>query len=132
MDIPMKLLRPLLAAVAAAVFALSLSAAEATPAGTWQWTAHGPHGSVEVTGKFEFKDGALTGTVAGPQGNAAPISAGSFKDGTVAFTVVRVMHDIQFEVKYSGRLAGDTLTGIIDRPVPGGEREQVEWKATRK
>jgi hypothetical protein len=127
----MKTLRTLFAALLAAVSVTTALAADATPAGTWKWTANGPQGPIEVTGKFEFKDGQLTGTVAGPGGNAATISEASFKDGLVAFTVVREMHGMQFEVHYSGRLEGDSITGKIDRPVPGGEREQVEWKAIR-
>ena len=127
----MKSLRTLFAAALAAVSVVSAFAAEATPAGSWKWTANGPQGPIEVAGNFEFKAGQLTGTVAGPGGNAAAISAGSCKEGVVAFTVVREMHGMQFEVHYSGRLEGDTITGKIDRPVPGGEREQVEWKAIR-
>jgi hypothetical protein len=128
----MKTLRTLLAAAAAAILTLSAFAADAvSPAGDWKWTANGPQGPIEVTGKFDLKDGALTGTVAGPGGNAAAISDGTFKDGVVAYTVVREMHGMQFHVKYSGKLEDDMITGTIDRPIPGGEREQVEWKASR-
>jgi hypothetical protein len=126
----MKILRTLFTAIAAAVLALSLSGAEASPAGTWQWTAHGPQGPVEVTARFEHKDGVLTGTVSA-RGTEAPLTEGSFKNGTVALTMVREMHGTQFSIKYSGKLSGDSITGFIDRPIPGGEREQVEWKASR-
>ncbi len=127
----MKILRTLFAAALAAAFALTVSAAEtATPAGNWQWSATTPQGTFEATAHFDLKDGTLTGTVTVP-GNEAPITAATFKDGVIAFTVIRKMHGMQFEIKYSGKLAGDTITGTVDRPVPGGEREQIEWKATR-
>ncbi|HTL68263.1 MAG TPA: hypothetical protein VL200_11420 [Lacunisphaera sp.] len=127
----MRLLRPLFAAALSAAFALSVSAAEsATPAGNWQWTATTPQGPFEVTARFDYKDGALTGSVTVP-GNEAPLSAASYKDGVIAFTVIREMHGMQFEIRYSGKLEGDTITGTIDRPSPGGDREQIEWKASR-
>ena len=127
----MKILRTLFAATLAAAFALSVSAAEtATPTGNWTWTANTPQGPFEVTARFEFKGGSLTGSVTVP-GNEAPISAASFKEGAIAFTVIREMHGMQFEIRYSGKLEGDSITGTIDRPSPDGEREQVEWKAKR-
>lgn len=127
----MKTLRTLLAAVAAVVLTFSAFAADtASPTGTWTWTANGPMGAIEVTGKFELKDGVLTGTVAA-RGTEAPLTAGSFKDGVVAFTMVREMQGMQFHVKYSGKLEGDTINGTIDRPTPDGGSQQVEWKAAR-
>src|SRR5689334_4799993 len=127
----MKILRPFLAAIAAAVLTLTSFAADAaSPAGDWQWTANGPQGPIEVSGKFQLKDGVLTGT-GSAGGNAAPLTEGSFKDGVVAFTMVREMQGLQLRVKYSGQLEGDTITGTIDRPTPDGGRQQVEWKASR-
>ncbi len=126
----MKTLRTLLAAVLAAVSVVSAFAAETTPAGSWKWTANGPQGPIEVTARLEFKDGKVTGVIAARDTETA-IQPGTFKDGQIDFVVIREMHGMQFEVKYSGKLDGDTLTGTIDRPLPGGERQVVDWKATR-
>ena len=58
-------------------------------------------------------------------------AAATFKDGLVGYTVEQERHGLRFPIHDSGRLEGDTITGKIDRPVPGGDREQVEGKARR-
>jgi hypothetical protein len=127
----MKFLRSLLAAIVAAAF-VHATAAEAggSPAGNWQWTATGPLGAIEVSAHLEHHDGALTGTITARGGSVA-IAEGSYQEAVVAFTVIRELNGQQFFVKYSGKLAGDTITGMIDRPTPDGGRQQVEWKASR-
>ena len=127
----MKILRTLLAALLAAVSFATALAADATPAGTWKWTANGPQGPVEIRARLELKDGAVTGAIITP-GGELPISEGTFKDGLVNYIVIREMHGEKLRVKYAGKLEGDTLTGTIDRPMPGSDEHQVvDWKATR-
>ena len=127
----MKTLRLLFAAALAAVSVVTALATDATPAGTWKWTANGPQGPVEIQARLEARDGAVTGVIITP-GGELPISEGTFKDGTVNYIVVREIHGEKLRVKYSGKLEGDTLTGTIDRPLPGSDEHQVvEWKASR-
>lgn len=128
----MKKTHPLLLACLFSFLALTGFATEA-PAGVnglWVWTANGPQGPIEVKARLENKDGVVTGVIMARDTETA-IQPGTFKDDRVAFIVIREMHDLKLEVKYSGKVSGDTITGTIDRPLPGGERQVVEWKAAR-
>lgn len=80
--------------------------------------------------KLELKDGVLTGTAHGMRGDT-PITAATFKDDAIAFTVVREYNDNKFEIKYSGKLSGDTITGSIVSPSRDGGTRTVAWNATR-
>ncbi|HVT72547.1 MAG TPA: hypothetical protein VHD61_05375 [Lacunisphaera sp.] len=127
----MKLLRHLVAALAA-VSLLSITAFAADINGNWKWTSQGRTGNtIETTARFQFKDGALTGTVSGRMGEVA-IGDASFKDDHVAFTVTREFNGEKFVIKYDGKLAGDTITGTVVRPGRDGDMPvTLEWKATR-
>lgn len=123
----MKLLRSLvLPLLFLGLLAARSVAAEADPSGRWEWTVHGPQGPLTITADLRWAHGALTGTVTA-RGNPAEISAASFADGVVKFTVVR---GADYHVHYQGQLAGDTLTGTMDRPGPEG-RDVIAWQAKR-
>ena len=82
------------------------------------------------------KDGKLTGQVSSPgrDGNATStdIMNGTIKGDTVSFTVERTFGDNKFVQKYSGKLAGDTITGEIESPGrDGGAPTKREWVAKR-
>jgi hypothetical protein len=134
-----------IAALAAACFLSAASfAAEtapaapaASPAGDWKWTQQGRNQTTEVSARFEFKDGKLTGTVLGgqgPQGQMpdAAIHDASFKDGVVAFSTTREFNGNKFTSKYEGKLEGDTIKGTRERPSrDGGAPQKSDWIATR-
>ncbi len=60
-----------------------------------------------------------------------PISNASFKDDQIAFSVVREFNGNKFETKYTGKLAGDTITGSTVSTGRDGETNTREWTATR-
>src|SRR5436309_2508549 len=113
-----------LAAILAACFVTAVAfAADASPAGTWKWTAAGRGGNpgVERTLVLDLKDGKLTGTVKGVSMGQfeipdSEIKEGTFKDGAVAFTVENEFNGNKFVSKYQGKLEGDAITGTIERP----------------
>ena len=111
-----------------------------SPAGTWKFTGPGRGGNpgAEVTIKLDYKDGKLTGVQAASEGPRGPqpeqaISDASFKDGVVAFSISREFNGNVRVTKYSGKLAGDTITGNIEAPGRGGDPTPVksEWVAKR-
>jgi len=107
------------------------SPAGATSGALWTWTANGPQGPIEVQGRFEMKDGMVNGVIIA-RGSEKAIEPGTIKDGKIEFIIIREMQGEKLQVKYSGKLEGDTITGTIDRPLPDSdERQVVEWKATR-
>lgn len=128
----MKSLRFLFAAVAAFCFALTVFAAEASPAGSWKWTITPPSGDrIEISAQLEFKDGKLSGNYQSPFG-AAPISQASFKNGEVVFSVEREFDGNKFVVKYAGKPDGDAIRGTVQLPgFDGGEPSTQEWNAKR-
>ncbi len=84
-----------------------------------------------------MKDGKLTGSLSSPgRGGGEPvvaqISDASIKDDVIAFSVTREMGGNSVTTKYSGKLAGDTITGTIEAPGrDGGDPTKREWTATR-
>ena len=132
----MKLSQKLLTALAAFCFtAMAPLAADPTPPGTWKWTQQGPQG-IERSLTLEFKGGALTGTLKGATMGQfeipdRPIEAGSFKDGAISFSVTTEFNGNKRTTKYTGKLAGDKITGESEGPGRGGEVMKREWNATR-
>ena len=117
--------------MSAAVFAADAS-------GTWKWTQQGRGGGGtprESTLSLVQKDGKLTGKVSSPgrdgATNTTEIANASIKDDVVAFTVERQFGDNKFVSKYSGKLAGDTITGEIESPGRDGQTMKREWVAKR-
>ena len=110
----------------------SSAALAADPSGNWKWSVMFNDQSFETGGKFDLKDGKLTGTLESPNGEIA-ITEGSFKDDTVAFVLSFDGPDgNKFVIKYQGKLEGDTITGKIDFPGFNGDGAQkIDWKATR-
>ena len=114
-------------------------AADASPAGTWKWTQPGRGGGpgVERTLTLEHKGGKLTGTLKGAKMGEfeipdTAIRNGSLKDGAVSFSIEMEFNGNKFVSKYQGKLAGNTITGSIERPGrDGGETRKTEWTATR-
>jgi hypothetical protein len=137
----MKSYQKLLTAFFAACFmAVAAFAADASPAGTWKWTAPGRGGNPgqEQTLVLEMKDGKLTGTLKGMSGGQfeipdTAISAASVKDGMIAFEVAREFGDFKIVTKYSGKLEGDTITGSTERPGrgEGAAPQKADWVAKR-
>ena len=64
--------------------------------------------------------------------DAPSASVEAFKDPAVAFSVVLNMRGTSVTVKYTGTLAGDTITGSTETPGrDGGEPMKRDWTATR-
>ena len=109
-------------------------AAAANPTGNWEWAFTPPNSdqSFQSLLKLEWKDGKLTGILTGRMGET-PITAATFgPDGAIAFAVERERDGNKFVVKYSGKLAGDTIKGTMELPGwNGGEPRMVDWNATR-
>ena len=59
------------------------------------------------------------------------LSAASVKDDVVSFSVERQFGDNKFVTKYSGKLAGDTITGEAESPGRDGQTMKREWVAKR-
>lgn len=60
------------------------------------------------------------------------ISNAMVKDDVVTFSVEREFNGNTFVTKYSGKLAGDTITGEAEGPGRDGATQKREWVANRK
>jgi hypothetical protein len=110
--------------------------AEDSPAGNWKWTMTGGGGGGgtprESKATFKVDGDKVTGTVTGGRNNTeSAIEEGTFKDGTVAFQITSERNGQKRVVKYSGKVAGDTITGTVE--FTGGQAGGMprEWKAER-
>ena len=132
-------LKLIVAFCAACLVSVAAFAADASPSGTWKWTAQGRGGGpgFEATLKLDLKEGALSGTMMGGTfgQNTIPdiaISDASFKDGSVSFSVTRTGQDgTKRTTKYEGKLEGDTIKGSIERQNRDGQMVKADWVATR-
>ena len=113
-----------------AVAFLTVAARAADLSGNWKWTSQSSSGPVQMSATLLHKDGALTGTVTGRQG-PAEIGEASIMGSVVAFTVIRGVAPNIVTFKYTGTIAGDTITGTILRSVDGTPPREVVWKAER-
>jgi hypothetical protein len=136
----MKSLRYSFAAITAACF-MSAAAFAADASGTWKWTEQGRGGGGgggtprESTLTLTQKDGKLTGQVSRPGRDGATstseIKDASVKGDMIAFSVEREFNGNKFVTKYSGKLAGDTITGESESPGRDGQTMKREWVAKR-
>lgn len=130
----------------AAFCAMSAAVFAADASGTWKWTQQGGRGGGkgggggggtprDVTLTLVQKDGKLMGKVAMPgrdgQVSSVDIKDGAVKGDTVSFSVERQFGDNKFVTKYSGKLAGDTITGESESPGRDGGTQKREWVAKR-
>ena len=89
----------------------------------------------ESTLTLAMKDGKLTGKLTTPGRGGDPmsteISNAAVKGDVVSFTVEREFNGNKFVTKYSGKLAGDTITGEAESPGRDGQTMKREWSAKR-
>ena len=122
---------------------ISAAAFAADASGTWKWTQQGRGGKGgggggtprETTLTLKQSDGKLTGPVSSPgrdgASNTTEISNGTVKGDVIAFTVEREFGGNKFVMKYSGKIAGDTITGETEFPGRDGGSTKREWVAKR-
>lgn len=116
---------------------MSAVAFAADPSGTWKWStpARGDGPPRESTLTLAMKDGKLTGKLTTPGRGGEPMSTeiknASIKEDVVAFTIEREFNGNTFVVRYSGKLAGDTITGEWESPGRDGQTMKREWTAKR-
>lgn len=111
----------------------------ADPSGTWKWTMQGRGGGGgtprESTLVLAMKDGKLAGKLTTPGRGGDPmsteISNASIKGDVISFTVEREFNGNKFVTKYSGKLAGDAITGEAESPGRDGQTMKREWNAKR-
>jgi hypothetical protein len=106
--------------------------------GTWSWSTPGRDGGEprKTTLTLKAEGEKLTGKVSAPgrQGaepRVAEISEGKIKGDEISFNVVREFQGNKMTQKFTGKLAGDTITGkmAFER---GGEERSRDWEAKRE
>ncbi|MGI8603190.1 MAG: hypothetical protein ACR2OZ_09335 [Verrucomicrobiales bacterium] len=129
-------------AIGASLALASITAAPAedkavSATGTWTWTSPVRDGGEERKYSLNLKqDGEkLTGKLSAPGRDGAvtetEIADGSVKGADVAFTVTREFGGNKRTSKYSGKLAGDTITGKIESKDRDGNDQSRDWTAKR-
>jgi hypothetical protein len=106
---------------------LTTFGAETNAAGVWKWSLAQQTGETIAT--FKQEGDKLTGSYTNQFGKA-DITDGAVKDGTVSFKVKRDFNGQEFIIKYSGKLAGDKITGKAEFDVQG-ESRGLDWEAKR-
>jgi hypothetical protein len=111
----------------------------ASATGNWTWSVAGRDGGAERKMTLTLKqDGEkLTGKLSSPgrDGGAAretEISDGSVKGSDVAFSVTREFNGNKMTTKYTGKLAGDTITGKAESKDRDGNDRSRDWAAKRE
>jgi len=110
----------------------------ADPSGTWGWTTPGRQGGEPRKSTLTLKAAGekLTGKLKTPgrQGGdprETEITDGKVKGDEISFTIKREFNGNTFVMKYSGKLAGDTIKGKIEFE-RNGEAQSRDWEAKRE
>jgi hypothetical protein len=110
----------------------------ADPVGTWTWSTPGRNGGEprKSTLKLKVEGTKLLGTITSPgrQGGdpvVTEISEGTVKEDEITFAVTREFNGNKFTMKYSGKIAGDTIKGKIETERDGNVRSR-DWEAKRE
>jgi hypothetical protein len=111
---------------------------KANPNGTWTWTTPGRDGGEarKTTLTLKAEGEKLTGKISAPgrQGaepRSTEISDGKIKGDDISFTVVREFQGNKMTQKFTGKVAGDTITGKMAFERNGEERSR-DWEAKRE
>jgi len=132
----MKLLPPIPCAAVVGLLLLSSTLAAADVAGEWTWTTPGRDGGAERKSTLTLKvdAGKLSGKVSSPGRDGAAvetdISDAKLDGDSIAFSVVREFNGNSFTRKFSGKVAGDTITGKSEFN-RNGETQSRDWVAKR-
>ncbi|MBN8247104.1 MAG: hypothetical protein J0L84_06630 [Verrucomicrobia bacterium] len=132
----MKLLSSIPCAVVLGLVLLGTRVVAADVAGEWTWSTPGRDGGAERKSTLTLKvdAGKLSGKISSPGRDGAAvetaISDAKLDGDSIAFSVVREFNGNSFTRKYSGKVAGDTITGKteFDR---NGETQSRDWVAKR-
>jgi len=103
--------------------------------GTWNWTFQAPNGFVyEPTLRIKQKGSKLAGMIYGKRGGSFPVrDVRLTKDSKVAFTLDREFYGFPMEVKFIGKLEGDSIAGKMGVQVNGDKKNirVFDWTAHR-
>jgi len=126
-------MKRLMAAAFVAIVGLATAVLAAeNVAGTWKWTTSFGGQTRESTLKLKMEGDKLSGVYIGGQSNTeTPIENATIKDDLVSFNVTRERDGQKSTTKYSGKLAGDTITGKSERD-RDGQTQSTEWIAKRQ
>ena len=123
----MKIIRFLAATLAVAFFTTVSAFAAANAEGTWSWVQPGRDADITVSAAFVAKAGELSGSFTNVMGTV-PVTELVVKGDEISFQIAAR----RAATKYTGKISGDTITGMIEIPARGGgEARKVEWKAKR-
>jgi hypothetical protein len=111
-----------------ALAVLTTVGGETNAAGVWKWSLAGQTGDTIL--KLKQEGEKLTGSYTNQFGGAE-IMEGSLKGEDLTFKVKREMSGQAFVIKYSGKLAGDKITGKCEFDI-NGETRGLKWEATRE
>jgi len=104
--------------------------AKGNATGTWKWTRKAPDGTERETSATLKQDGEkLTGKVMSPMGEIE-IKDGKVKDGEVSFKITIERNGTEFNVKFSGKLTGDTIKGKVEFG-DGDNKRTMDWEPKR-
>lgn len=98
-------------------------------AGTWRWTVQTPRGEREYVLRLRQRFQKVTGTLSvGEQ--ETPITNAQLVGTQLSFTATREIGGQKVTMRFSGQVAGDTITGTVD--IQGGQfAGKRDWVAKR-
>lgn len=111
------------------VFLASADDKKADPTGTWKFSVDRNGQTIDFTFKFKVEGEKLTGTMS-VMDMETKIEDGKSKDGAISFKVVPEFNGDKIEMKFSGKVMGDTLKGKREREV-NGKTNSREFEAKR-
>lgn len=102
---------------------------KSSPNGSWKYTVEVNGNSLDVVFKLKVEGEKVTGTVT-VMDMETKIEDGKFKDGEVSFKIIREAGGNKFEIKYKGKVTGDSFKGKREL-VREGQPNSREFEAKR-
>ncbi len=104
-------MKHLLAVVCVVAFSAFATADDkSSPTGTWKYQTDANGTQLEVVMKLKAEGDKVTGTVS-VNDMEAKVEDGKFKDGEVSFKIIREAGGQKLEIKYKGKVTGDSFKG---------------------
>jgi hypothetical protein len=118
------------------LFTLAATAFAAPPdvSGKWKWNFERSGESLEIVMNLKQEGSKITGKITAPEGRELEVREGKVSDdGKVAFNTKIDRDDGSvMQIDFSGKAAGDTITGKTEYSNRDGEKREREWIAKRE
>jgi len=111
----------------------SAFAASPDASGKWKWNFERNGESIEIVMNLKQEGSKLSGKILAPEGREIEIQKGQIsEDGKLSFFINFERANGPLKIEFSGKQAGDKITGKTEYTSDSGDKREREWNAKRE